>query len=198
MKYLRRSNNNQFMEIYNSETLPWQKHYKEALLRNKVTTVVGGEMDEVRFLPSNFLTKLQLTMSGGFITLKKIQIKIVPLVSRNAGVSGKLYLRDITDTTGRKLHCTKRLNLGTEIRLSLPHLDYLVSTRSDVPIVFGFEELQSPFLEGRELFHVSLTWLFGLSTMSYSMPATRMSVTTLEEHPQKRTNRDIPKIEQAT
>jgi len=164
------------MEIYNSETLPWQKHYKEALLRNKITTVVGGEMDEVRFLPSNFLTKLQLTMSGGFITLKRIQIKIVPLVSRNAGVSGKLYLRDITDTTGRKLHCTKRLNLGTEIRLSLPHLDYLVSTKSDVPIVFGFEELQSPFLEGRELFSVSLRWQFGLSAQSYSLPPAKWKV----------------------
>jgi len=112
----------------------------------------------------------------GYITVRRIRIKIIPLVSRKAGVSGKLYLRDITDTTGRKLHCTELLDLGREIRLTMQHLDFSVSTRSDVPIVFGFEELASPFLEGRELFSVSLRWQFGLSAQSYSLPPAKWKV----------------------
>lgn len=97
-------------------------------------------------------------------------------LSRKAGVSGKLYLRDISDTTGRKLHCTESLDLGREIRLTMQHLDFSVSTRSDVPIVFGFEELVSPFLEGRELFSISVRWQFGLSKNCYSLPPSKWKV----------------------
>jgi len=113
--------------------------------------------------------------------VRRVRIKIIPLVSRKAGVSGKLYLRDISDMTGRKLHCTELLDLGKEIRLSMQHLDFSVSTRSDVPIVFGFEDLVSPFLEGRELFSVSLRWQFGLSTQCYSLPPAKWKVSYQED-----------------
>jgi len=167
----------QFMDTeYEQVNRPWNELYKEVTLGNKLLVNVGMEEAEVPLLPSNFLTKARLAMSGGYITIRRIRIKIIPLVSRKAGVSGKLYLRDITDTTGRKLHCTESLDLGREIRLTMQHLDFSVSTRSDVPIVFGFEELTSPFLEGRELFSVSLQWQFGLSSRSYSLPPTTWKV----------------------
>lgn len=161
---------------YEQVNKPWNELYKEATLGNKLLVNVGMEDMEVPLLPSNFLTKVRIGMSGGYITVRRIRIKIIPLVSRRAGVSGKLYLRDITDTTGRKLHCTELLDLGREIRLTMQHLDFSVSTRSDVPIVFGFEELVSPFLEGRELFSVSLRWQFGLSAQSYSLPPAKWKV----------------------
>lgn len=143
---------------------------------NKLTVDVGMEEKEVQLLPSNFLTKLRLATTGSYITVKRISIKIIPLVSRNAGVSGKLYLRDITDSTGRKLHCTQLLDLGREVRLSMRHIDFAFAAKQDIPIVFGFEELASPFLEGRALFSVSLRWHFGLSANSYSLPSSIMTV----------------------
>ncbi|AAO33942.1 movement protein [Cucumber Bulgarian latent virus] len=161
---------------YEQVNKPWNELYKEITLGNKLLVNVGMEDMEVPLLPSNFLTKARIGMSGGYITVRRIRIKIIPLVSRKAGVSGKLYLRDITDTTGKKLHCTELLDLGREIRLTMRHLDFSVSTKSDVPIVFGFEELVSPFLEGRELFSVSLKWQFGLSSQSYSLPQTKWKV----------------------
>jgi len=161
---------------YEQVNKPWNELYKEATLGNKLLVNVGMEDMEVPLLPSNFLTKVRVAMSGGYITVRRIRIKIIPLVSRKAGVSGKLYLRDITDMTGKKLHCTESLDLGREIRLTMQHLDFSVSTRSDVPIVFGFEELVSPFLEGRELFSVSLRWQFGLSAQSYSLPPAKWKV----------------------
>nr|UHS72251.1 MAG: putative movement protein [Tombusviridae sp.] len=164
------------MEVEYESTKPWNELYKQAVLRNALTMNVGMEDQEIALLPSNFLTKLRLGMSGGYITIKRIIIKIVPLVSRNAGVLGRLYLKDITDTTGRCLVRTELLDLGQEIRLTLPHLDFVVSTKSAVPIVFGFEELHSTFLEGRELFSVSLSWQFGLSSRPYSLPAAKLKV----------------------
>nr|UHS72088.1 MAG: putative movement protein [Tombusvirus sp.] len=161
---------------YEQVNKPWNELYKEVTLGNKLLVNVGSEDAEVPLLPSNFLTKVRIGLSGGFITVRRIRIRITPLVSRKAGVSGRLYLRDISDTTGRKLHCTESLDLGREIRLTLQHLDFSVSTRSDVPIVFGFEELVSPFLEGRDLFSVSLRWQFGLSSRSYSLPPTKWKV----------------------
>nr|WRQ65093.1 tombus P22-like movement protein [Tolivirales sp.] len=155
---------------YEQINKPWNELYKEVTLGNRLTVNVGMEHKEVSLLPSNFLTKVRVSMSGGYITVRKVNIKIIPLVSRKAGVSGKLYLRDISDMTGRKLHCTELLDLGREIRLTMQHLDFSVSARSDVPIVFGFEDLVSPHLEGRELFSVSLTWQFGLSARCYSLP----------------------------
>ncbi|AAG21220.2 p21 protein [Maize necrotic streak virus] len=155
---------------YEQVSRPWNELYKEATLGNKLVVNVGSEDAEIPLLPSNYLTKARLAMSGGYITMRMIRIRIVPLVSRNSGVSGRLFLRDITDTTGKKLHSTELLDLGKEIRLSLRHLDFSVSTRSAVPIVFGFEELVSPYLEGRELFSVSFRWQIGLSAQSYSLP----------------------------
>jgi hypothetical protein len=122
---------------YEQINKPWNELYKEVTLGNKLTVNVGMEDMEIPLLPSNFLTKVRVSMSGGYITVRRVRIKIIPLVSRKAGVSGKLYLRDISDMTGRKLHCTELLDLGKEIRLSMQHLDFSVSTRSDVPIVFG-------------------------------------------------------------
>lgn len=161
---------------YEQVNKPWNELYKEATLGNKLTVNVGMEDVEVPLLPSNFLTKVRVSMSGGYITVRRVRIKIIPLVSRKAGVSGKLYLRDISDTTGRKLHCTELLDLGKEIRLTMQHLDFSVSARSDVPIVFGFEDLVSPYLEGRELFSVSLRWQFGLSAQCYSLPPAKWKV----------------------
>nr|P50632.1 RecName: Full=Movement protein; AltName: Full=p22 [Tomato bushy stunt virus (strain ja6)]AAC32733.1 22K protein [Tomato bushy stunt virus]AXY96391.1 p22 [Moroccan pepper virus]AFU91006.1 p22 protein [Tomato bushy stunt virus]UTQ50968.1 MAG: movement protein 2 [Tomato bushy stunt virus]WAK97597.1 p22 [Tomato bushy stunt virus] len=161
---------------YEQVNKPWNELYKETTLGNKLTVNVGMEDQEVPLLPSNFLTKVRVGLSGGYITMRRIRIKIIPLVSRKAGVSGKLYLRDISDTTGRKLHCTESLDLGREIRLTMQHLDFSVSTRSDVPIVFGFEELVSPFLEGRELFSISVRWQFGLSKNCYSLPQSKWKV----------------------
>jgi hypothetical protein len=166
---------------YEQINKPWNELYKEVTLGNKLTVNVGMEDMEIPLLPSNFLTKVRVSMSGGYITVRRVRIKIIPLVSRKAGVSGKLYLRDISDMTGRKLHCTELLDLGKEIRLSMQHLDFSVSTRSDVPIVFGFEDLVSPFLEGRELFSVSLRWQFGLSTQCYSLPPAKWKVSYQED-----------------
>ncbi|AAM49805.1 22 kDa movement protein [Pear latent virus] len=166
---------------YEQVNKPWSELYKEATLGNKLTVNVGMEDVEVPLLPSNFLTKVRVSLSGGYITVRRVRIKIIPLVSRKAGVSGKLYLRDISDTTGRKLHCTELLDLGKEIRLTMQHLDFSVSARSDVPIVFGFEDLVSPFLEGRELFSVSLRWQFGLSAQCYSLPPAKWKVMYQEE-----------------
>jgi len=172
----------QFMDTeYEQVNRPWNELYKETTLGNRLLVNVGMEDMEVPLLPSNFLTKVRVAMSGGYITFRRIRIKIIPLVSRKAGVSGKLYLRDITDTTGKKLHCTELLDLGREIRLTMQPLDFSVSTKSDVPIVFGFEELVSPFLEGRELFSVSLRWQFGLSAQSYSLPPAKWKVMYQEE-----------------
>lgn len=164
------------MEVEYESSKPWNELYKQVVMGNHVMMNVGMEEQEIALLPSNFMTKLRLGMSGGYITIKKVSIKIVPLVSRNAGLSGRLYLKDITDTTGRCLVRTESLDLGQEIRLTLPHLDFLVSTKSAVPIVFGFEELHSTFLEGRELFSVSLSWQFGLSSKPYSLPSSRLKV----------------------
>nr|UHS72152.1 MAG: putative movement protein [Tombusvirus sp.] len=161
---------------YQQVNKPWNELYKETMLGNHLTVNVGMEDVEVPLLPSNFMTKLRVSMSGGYITMRRLRITIVPLVSRKAGVSGKLYLRDITDTTGRKLHLTELLDLGREIRLTMPHIDFSVPTRSDVPIVFGFEDLASPFLEGRELFSISLKWQFGLSSRCYSLPTSKWKV----------------------
>lgn len=161
---------------YEQVNKPWNELYKETTLGNRLTVNVGREDQEIPFLPSNFLTKVRVGMSGGYITMRRLRIKIIPLVSRKAGVSGKLYLRDISDTTGRKLHCTEPLDLGREIRLTLQHLDFSVSTRSDVPIVFGFEELVSPFLEGRELFSFSARWQFCLSNNCYSLPQSKLKI----------------------
>jgi len=160
---------------------PWNELYKEVTLGNKLLVNVGMEDVETPLLPSNLLTKVRISMSGGYITIRRVRIKIIPLVSRKAGVSGKLYLRDISDTTGQKLHTTELLDLGREIRLQAPHIDFMVSTRSDVPIVFGFENLVSPFLEGRELFSVSLRWQFGLSKECYSLPRAIWTVMYQEE-----------------
>lgn len=168
---------NQFMDTeYVQVNKPWNELYKETTLGNRLTVNVGMEEVEVPLLPSNFLTKVRVSMSGGYITVRRMRIKIIPLVSRKAGVSGRLYLRDISDTTGRKLHCTESLDLGKEIRLTMQHLDFSVSSRSDVPIVFGFEDLVSPYLEGRELFSVSLRWQFGLSAQCYSLPPAKWKV----------------------
>nr|QXV86641.1 movement protein [Tombusviridae sp.] len=161
---------------YEQVNKPWNELYKQATLGNKLTVNVGMEGLEIPLLPSNFLTKVRISMSGGYITVRRMSIKIVPLVSRKAGVSGKLYLRDISDMTGQKLHCTELLDLGREIRLTMQHLDFSVSTRSDVPIVFGFEDLVSPYLEGRELFSVLLNWQFGLSKQCYSLPPAKWKV----------------------
>nr|P17458.1 RecName: Full=Movement protein; AltName: Full=p22 [Cymbidium ringspot virus] len=161
---------------YQQVNKPWNELYKEVTLGNKLTVNVGMEEEEVLLLPSNFLTKVRVSMSGGYITVRRVRIRIIPLVSRKAGVSGKLYLRDISDTTGQKLHCTELLDLGKEIRLTMPHLDFSVSAKSDVPIAFGFEELVSPFREGRELFSVSLRWQLGLSAQCYSLPPANVKV----------------------
>jgi hypothetical protein len=170
-------NKDQFMDTeYKQVNKPWNELYKETTLGNKLTVNVGQEEEEVPLLPSNFLTKVRVLMSGGYITMRRIRVTIIPLVSRKSGVSGRLYLRDITDTTGRKLHCTESLDLGREIRLTLQHVDFSVPTRSDVPIVFGFEDLVSPFLEGRELFSISLRWQFGLSSRCYSLPPAKWKV----------------------
>lgn len=156
---------------YEQINKPWNELYKEITLGNKLTVNVGMEDVEIPLLPSNFLTKVRVSMNGNnYITVRRVRIRITPLVSRKAGVSGRLYLRDISDTTAQKLHCTEPLDLGKEIRLTMRHLDFSVSARSDVPIVFGFEELVSPYLEGRELFSVSLKWQFGLSAQCYSLP----------------------------
>lgn len=101
---------------YQQVNKPWNELYKEATLGNKLTVNVGMEDVEVPLLPSNFLTKVRVSMSGGYITVRRVRIKIIPLVSRKAGVSGRLYLRDISDTTGRKLHCTESLDLGKDPR----------------------------------------------------------------------------------
>jgi hypothetical protein len=161
---------------YQQINKPWNELYKETTLGNKLTVNVGQEDVEVPLLPSNFLTKVRLLMSGSYITMKRIRITIIPLVSRKSGVSGRLYLRDITDTTGRKLHYTESLDLGREIRLTLQHVDFSVPSSADVPIVFGFEELVSPFLEGRELFSISLRWQFGLSSRCYSLPQAKWKI----------------------
>jgi hypothetical protein len=161
---------------YQQVNKPWNELYKETTLGNKLTVNVGQEDTEVPLLPSNFLTKVRLSMSGSYITMKRIRITIIPLVSRKSGVSGRLYLRDITDTTGRKLHYTESLDLGREIRLTLQHVDFSVPSSADVPIVFGFEELVSPFLEGRELFSISLRWQFGLSSRCYSLPQAKWKI----------------------
>lgn len=161
---------------YQQVNKPWNELYKETTLGNKLTVNVGQEDVEVPLLPSNFLTKVRLLMSGSYITMKRIRITIIPLVSRKSGVSGRLYLRDITDTTGRKLHYTESLDLGREIRLTLQHVDFSVASSADVPIVFGFEELVSPFLEGRELFSISLRWQFGLSSRCYSLPPAKWKI----------------------
>jgi hypothetical protein len=161
---------------YQQVNKPWNELYKETTLGNKLTVNVGQEDVEVPLLPSNFLTKVRLLMSGSYITMKRIRITIIPLVSRKSGVSGRLYLRDITDTTGRKLHYTESLDLGREIRLTLQHVDFSVPSSADVPIVFGFEELVSPFLEGRELFSISLRWQFGLSSRCYSLPRAKWKI----------------------
>lgn len=161
---------------YTQVTKPWNELYRTATLGNRLTVNVGAEDVETPLLPSNYLTKARVLMSGGYITVRRIVIRIVPLVSRKAGVSGRLYLRDISDTTDRKLHLTERLDLGLEIRLTIPHLDFSVPAKSDVPIVFGFEELVSPFLEGRELFSVSLSWQFGLSSRPYSLTPSTLRV----------------------
>jgi len=161
---------------YQQVNKPWNELYKEITLGNKLTVNVGQEDVEVPLLPSNFLTKVRLLMSGSYITMKRIRITIIPLVSRKSGVSGRLYLRDITDTTGRKLHYTESLDLGREIRLTLQHVDFSVASSADVPIVFGFEELVSPFLEGRELFSISLRWQFGLSSRCYSLPQAKWKI----------------------
>jgi len=164
------------MDVEYNQSKPWNDLYKQIVMRNSLTVNVGMEETEIPLVPSNWMTKLRLGMSGGHITFKRLNVKIVPLVSRKAGVSGRLYLRDISDTTGNALVRTGSLDLGQEIRLSLQHIDFVVTTKSESPIVFGFEELQSTFLEGRALFSVSLTWQLGLSTKPYSLPTSVLKV----------------------
>jgi len=166
---------------YKQAEKPWNERINSITLGNKLVVNVGMEDQETFLLPSNFLTKVRIGLSVGYIMMRRFRIRIVPLVSRNAGVSGKLYIRDTTDLTGRKLHSSEQLLLGREIRLELPHLDFSVPTSSDVPIAFGFSDLVSPFLEARELFSICVKWDFALSSTCYSMPATTLRVVYLED-----------------
>jgi len=148
----------------------WNTHHKTIALSNTLNLAVGAETSEVPLLPSSFMTKLRLMFNGRFTMITRLQIRLIPLVSRKSGVSAKLYIRDISDVTGAKLHVTESLSLGREILCTLRHVAFSMVTKEECPIVFGFEGLRSPYLEGRNLFHISLKWVYASSNKPYTLP----------------------------